>query len=211
MYSSCILPISLAVVVMATNKPPEVKPSIQLDTAVFGATVQLPVFNKDEPASWFCVAEANFALRKVTDSRTKYYYVLLKLDLATLKKLSAFLQVPRGDDPYNEIWRKLCKAFEPPLEQKLDTLLAISDAGDERPSEFGLEFQRLLSGAKAEDLLKRIFLRSIRPSIVTAITAYLKADFEMLVAVADEAWTVSEASRSTPVTVSAVRQGSSAR
>ena len=83
--------------------------------------------------------------------------------------------------------------FEPPFEQKLDVLLTITDPGDERRSEFCLELQHLLSGATAEDLLKRIFLRSIHPSIVTAITANLKADFDTLVAAADEAWTVSEA------------------
>ena len=195
---------------MATNNPTDVKPSVQLDAAVFGATVQLPVFDKEEPTSWFCVADANFALWKVSDSVTKYYYVLSKLDSPTLNKLSAFLKAPRGPDPYREIRRKLCKSFEPPLEQKLDTLLAINDAGDERPSEFGLELQRLLSGASAEDLLKRIFLRSLRPSIVTAITANLKSDLEALVAAADEAWTVSEASKLGAATVSSVsrQQGS---
>ena len=121
-----------------------------------------------------------------------------------MKKLSAFLKIQRGDDPYAEIKKKLCRAFEPPLEQKLDTLLAITDSGDERPAEFGLELRCLLSGASAEDLLKRIFLRSIRPSIVTAIMTRLKSDFEMLVAAADEAWTVSEASRTVPVSVSTV-------
>ena len=120
--------------------------------------------------------------------------------------------MPRGNDPYQEIKRKLCKAFEPPFKQKLDALLTITDAGDERPSEFGLELQRLLSGATAEDLLKRIFLRSICPSIVTAITASLKADFNTLVAAADEAWTVSEASRATTASVlAATRQGQASR
>ena len=173
--------------------------------------MQLPGFDKDEPASWFCVADANFALRKVSDSQTKYYYVLSKLDSATLKKLLAFLKVPRGADPYEEIRKKLCKTSEPPLEQKLDTLLVINDAGDERPSEFGLELQRLLSGASAEDLLKRIFLFSIRPSLVTAITASLKADFETLVAAADEAWTVAKASKTGTVTVAAVARPQGSR
>ena len=78
---------------MATGNPEDIKPAVQLDAAVFGATVQLPVFDKDEPSSWFCVADANFALRKVSDLTTKYYYAWSKLDSATLKKLSAFLKV----------------------------------------------------------------------------------------------------------------------
>ena len=173
----------------ASNKSPEVKQPIPSESVVCGATVQLPVFDKDEPSTRFCVAEANFALRKVSDSTTKYYYVLSKLDSATLKKLSTFLKLPRGSDPYGEIKSKLCRAFEPPREQKLDALIAITDAGDERPSEFAMELQRLLSGATAKDRLKRIFLCSLRPAIVTAITSSLSADFDTLAAAADAAWT----------------------
>ena len=87
---------------MASKDIPEAKatPSLQLDAAVFGASVQLPSFDKIEPEAWFAVADANFALRKVTDSTIRYYYLLSKLDSTTLRKLSAFLKQPRGEDPY---------------------------------------------------------------------------------------------------------------
>ena len=102
--------------------------------AVFGASVQLPSFDKVDPETWFTVADANFALRKVTDATMKYY-VLSKLDAATLRQLSAFLKQPKGDDPYKEIKDELCEAYEPPLEEKLDALFALTDIGDERPKE----------------------------------------------------------------------------
>ena len=101
------------------------------------------MFDKAEPDAWFILAEANFNLRKVTDSSTKYWYVLSKFDATTLRKLSTFLKLPRGDDPYQELRDKLCEMFEPPLEQKLDTFLALTDIGDKHPAEFGLEIQRL--------------------------------------------------------------------
>ena len=145
---------------MATNNAPEVKPApAPFDAAVFGATVQLPAFDKVEPETWFTShhADTNFALGKVTDSATKYYYVLSKLDAFTLRKLSAFLKCNRGPDPYQEIRRQLCCTYEPRLEQKLETLLAIKDMGDERPMEFALEPQRLSSDATMDDVLKRIF------------------------------------------------------
>ena len=169
-------------------------PAGHLDATVCGASVQLPAFDKIEPESWFCVADANFALRKVTDSTTRYYYVLSKLDATTLRKLSAFLKRPRGDDPYQEIRRQLCRTFEPSMEQKLDTLLAINDMGDERPMEFGLELQRLLGDASTGDILKRIFLRSAPPSITTAIKGSRNAKFEELLEAADDAWNTAAAS-----------------
>ena len=191
---------------MATREVREAKPgqSVQLDAAVFGATVQLPAFYKVEPESWFAVADANFALRRVTDTTTKYYYVLSKLDSSTLRKLSAFLKRPRGTDPYNEIRRQLCKAFEPSMEQKLDALLTMSSMGDERPMEFGLELQRLLGDASTGDILKRIFLRRAPPAIATAIKGARKATFEELLEAAEDAWATEAASSSTSAAAVAV-------
>ena len=173
---------------------------------VYRATVQLPTFDKAEPRAWFRIADANFGIRRMTDPVTKYYYVLSKLDSETLRKLSAFLDRPLGSDPYMDIRKKLCKTFEPPLEAKLDAFLATNDAGDERPAAFGLELQRLLANATTDDLLKRVFLRSLKPTIVTAITSSLSADFETVMAAADKAWTAASSSDSTspPATVSAI-------
>ena len=190
---------------MATREVLEAKPAVQLDAAVFGATVQLPSFDKIKPNAWFVVADANFALRKVTDSTTRYYYVLSKLDATTLRKLSAFLNCPRGDDPYNEIKRQLCKAFEPSREQKLDALLATSSMGDERPMEFGLKLQRLLGESTTDDILKRIFLRSAPPAIATSIKPFRKAKFEELLEAAEDAWATEVAPAGTSMaTVAAV-------
>ena len=190
---------------MASNNISEAKPAVQLDASVCGASVQLPAFDKIEPVSWFAVAEANFALRKVTDSATRYYYVLSKLDPSTLRKLATFLRRPRGEDPYQEIKETLCGTFEPALEQKLDALLTTTDSGDTPPKEFGLELQRLLGDASTDDILKRIFLRSIRPSIVTAITGSLGSRFDAVLEAAHRAWKASAAtSGATSATVAAV-------
>ena len=139
------------------NKPAMATPaSVHLDAAVFGASVQLPSFDKIEEETWFAMADANFALRKVKDSTTKYYYVLSKLDASTLRKLSSFIKRPRGDDPYSEIKEELFEAYEPPLEQKLDALLSLAGMGDESPKEYGMEIKRLASDATLDDVLKRI-------------------------------------------------------
>ena len=180
------------------DKQPQCGQPVHLNAAVvFGASVQLPTFDKAEPDSWFAIAEASFGLQKVTDLTTKYYYVLSKLDSTTLRKLSMFLKCPRGDDPYREIRNKLCRTYKPPLEQKLDALLSTNNIGDERPVEFGLELQRLLGNASTDDILKRIFLRSLPPSMVTEIRGSLSAKFEAVMEAADRAWTAAAASPGT--------------
>ena len=170
--------------------------------AVFGAAVQLPMFDRAEPEAWFTLSDANFGLSNVTDSENKYWYVLSKFDSATLKKLSTFLKLPRGSDPYQEIRDKLCQTYEPPLEQKLDALLSLTDIGDERPVEFGLEIQRLIAGATTDDVMKRIFVRCLPPTVVTAINTSLTGNFDLVILAADRAWTA--AAETTSVSVSAV-------
>ena len=179
---------------MATNNMPEAKPSAPpFDAAVYGATVQLPAFDKVKPETCFMVADANFAIGKVTDPTTKFYYVLSKLDATSLRKLSAFLKAPRGSDPYNEIRRKLCRTYEPALERKVDTLLAMKEMGDERPMEFALELQRLAADAMMDDVLKRIFLCCLPPSIATAVSKRRGLKFNALAEAADDGWTTAAA------------------
>ena len=113
--------------------------------------------------------------------------MLSKFDASTLKKLSTFLQLPRGDDPYRELREMLCETYEPPMEKKLDAFLGLTEIGDERPSEFGLEIQRLTAKSSMDDLRKRVFLRCLPGPIVTAITGSLQGSFNTVVKAADRA------------------------
>ena len=103
--------------------------------------------------------------------------------------MSTFLKLSRGDDPYQELRDKLCETYELPLEQKVDVFLAMKDIGDERPAEFAMELQRLLANASIDDVLKRVFVRCLPPTIVTAITGSLDGKFRTVVQAADKAWT----------------------
>ena len=181
----------------------DLKPFTPYDAAaVFGASVQLPAFDKVHPETWFMVADANFAPRKVTDLTTKFYYVLSELDSETLRQLSAFLKEKRGEDPYEEIKGELCDTFEPPLEEKLDALFALTDMGDDRTKKFGKELQRLAADASREDMHKHIFVRCLSQTIVTAITSSLGGKLDAVMAAADKAWTASsQASAAVSVSV----------
>ena len=104
----------------------------------------------------------------------------------------------------------LCQTYEPPLEQKLDAFLGLKEMGDDRPSEFGLEVERLTAKASMDDLRKRVFIRCLPKSIVTAITGGLEADFRAVVRAADKAWMASSGDAPTS-TVAAVSTAPVAR
>ena len=168
--------------------------------------IQLPTFNRLAPSEWFNLADANFHLRGITKRDTKFCYVVSKLNYDTLQKLTAFLAKPRGDDPYAEIRAILCKTYQPKLEQKLDALLAATDLGDKHPAEFTLELRCLLSNAAVDNLLKRIFIRSLPKHLVNAISRNLDNSFDSSVEAAEKAW---ELSASTCLSVAPVTPANS--
>ena len=181
------------------------------DPVAHSVAVQLPTFNRIAPTSWFHLEDANFHLRGITASDTKFWYVVSELDQETLSKLSSFLAKPRGKDPYSEIRDVLCRTFEPKLEQKLDALLSSSDLGDERPSEYALELRRLLSNASTEDILKRIFTRSLPKYLRDAISANADESFDGLAEAADRAWALNSAERTVAAVAPAFSQTHRAR
>ena len=173
------------------------------DPVAHSVAVQLPTFNRLAPSAWFHLADANFHLRGIKTSETKYWYVVSKLDQETLKKLSAFLAKPRGPDPYTEIREVLCTAYEPQLEQKLDALLATKELGDDRPAEFLLELRRLCADATVDDILKRIFVRSLPTRLADAISGNLDGSLDALARAADKAWALAANNGATVAAVSA--------
>ena len=181
------------------------------DLVAHSVAVKLPTFNKIAPTSWFHLADANFHLRGITASDTKFWYVVSKLDQETLSKLSSFLSKPCGKDPYAEIRDVLCRTFEPKLEQKLDALLVSSDLGDERPSEYELELRRLLSNASTEDILKKIFTRSLPKYLRDAISPNVDESFNGLADAADRAWALNSAERTVTAVAPVVSQSQRAR
>ena len=117
--------------------------------------------------------------------------------------MSAFLKQPRGRDPYAEIRSVLCCTYEPKLEQKLDALLAASNLGDERPAEYAMELRRLIDTATTDDILKRIFVRSMPKHLWDVISGSHDDSFDGLVDAANKAWALA----ASEATVAAVKTG----
>ena len=51
-----------------------------METDTAAVSLKLPTFWSTQPKSWFCQAEAQFAIRKISEDETKYYYVIAALD-----------------------------------------------------------------------------------------------------------------------------------
>ena len=56
--------------------------------AVHTVSLKLPTFLASRPDVWFQQTEAQFALRKITDSTTQYFYVLIALDPVVAERMA---------------------------------------------------------------------------------------------------------------------------
>ena len=114
----------------------EAKTNLVAELAAHGVSIQLPVFTRSSPKSWFTIIEANFHVRGVSMPDTKYWHAVSKLDADTLEEIQEFLATDRGKDPYQELKEHLCEVFEPTQQQKLDQFLSMTVMGEKRPSAF---------------------------------------------------------------------------
>ena len=172
----------------------------QVSRVLISATsVQLPTFIKDDPEAWFSSIEAHFALKNISDPKTKFYHAVAKLDAETTSAVREVIRGPATDDSYQALRNHLCDLFQAPPEQRLDELFAITTIGDMKPTRFARELDRLAEGQTMEDVKTRIFLRSLPPSIRTAISGSVSRSYADLVKAAEKAWARADESNRTAV------------
>ncbi len=65
--------------------------------------IKLPSFWPEDPASWFRLAEGQFALRNVADPVTRYYHVLAALSVDSVRLMRHVLHNDTGPESYNRL------------------------------------------------------------------------------------------------------------
>ncbi|KAJ8371613.1 hypothetical protein AAFF_G00306780 [Aldrovandia affinis] len=96
--------------------------------------LKLPEFWQEHAAVWFAQAEAQFALRGITQEDTKYFYVVAALNSSTASRVLSLLQDPPEDDKYLALKQLLLETFEL-SEPGVLKLLTLPGLGDSKPSE----------------------------------------------------------------------------
>ncbi|KAJ8372639.1 hypothetical protein AAFF_G00280550 [Aldrovandia affinis] len=83
----------------------------------------------------FAQAEAQFALRGITQEDTKYFYVVAALNSSTASRVLSLLQDPPEDDKYLALKQLLLETFELSEPERARKLLTLPGLGDSKPSE----------------------------------------------------------------------------
>ena len=81
--------------------------------AVAGAAVhmKLPTFWPDAVEVWFAQADAQFAIRNLTSSKTKFYHAVAVLPQEVASQILDLIRAPPSGDPYGVLRERLITLY----------------------------------------------------------------------------------------------------
>ena len=194
-----------------TQVPPPPPPAVA--TAIpssCSGSVRLPEFFKDDPATWFGSIESTFYVRGITDPVAKVHFTVQRLDAETTTCIRTLLRDWSTPASFDQLRTKLCAFFERSPESRLDQILSTTTFGDVKPSRFAEELARLGDSLTMDDVLNRVFLRSLPRQVANTVANSGSKSFADVAIAADQVYaSVDEASRlhdriSSPSLVTAV-------
>ena len=153
--------------------------------------VKLPDFWVADPDMWFFQAEAAFRNARITQSRTKFDHVVMRLpEHVSISLRSLLLAMDENAmDPYEQLREKLITKYGKTRWQRAFALLDHPDLGDRRPSTLMAEMLALLPGGARPDILfLSMFLRRLPPSMREHLAASDVETAEEMADLADKLW-----------------------
>jgi hypothetical protein len=147
-------------------------------------SVRLPRFWSNSPAAWFRTADAQFALRRVTDPLEKYYLVLDALSEANVDLVRHIVEEEPDATSFQRIRDGLVAAHVLTDYQRIDRLVALEPLNGRKPSEMLAEMNKL-KPADNEQYFAYFFLQRLPREVRILLSQEPVADMRGLAAKAD--------------------------
>jgi len=161
------------------------------DDSINQVAMKLPLFWVDNPLRWFQQAEAQFRVKNISRSSTKFDHVLARLPSEATVSIGdvidrATATVNPSETPYEDLKARLLKAYMPGPYKMLDTLLDHPALGDRTPSKMMDEMLALLpSEVKPNLLFNALFLRRLPATLHQVLATQKHEDPRALAEAAD--------------------------
>lgn len=153
------------------------------------AAVIIPPFIAVDPSLWFHMVESTFDLatpKPITDSKTKYNYIVANLPPATATTVRDFIMSPNKTDPYLELKNKIIERCGETKTQEIRRLLAGENLGDRKPSEFLRIMKRRAENHNIDDsLLFELFNQAMPVPVQTILASLSPINSDKAAEVAD--------------------------
>ncbi|XP_063828955.1 uncharacterized protein LOC135078288 [Ostrinia nubilalis] len=151
----------------------------------FRVGVRIPPFWPEKPSIWFSQIEGQFAMARITDDNTKYYYVLSHLDRQFAVEVEDIITSPPSSGKYEKIKSELIKRLSTSSERKVKQLLQSEELGDRKPSQFLRHLQHLAGPNIPEDFLRTIWTSRLPNNLQTVIASQMSLSLNELADLAD--------------------------
>ncbi len=125
--------------------------------------IRLPPFWPEDPASWFRLAEGQFALRHVADPITRYYHVLAALSVDSVRLVRHMLHKDTGPTSYDQLQTSLLASHSLSDYQKMERMMRLPPLGNRKPSVMLAEMlEKCLAGKSSTAVFAFLFLQRPR-------------------------------------------------
>lgn len=118
------------------------------------AAPKLPPFLREEPDTWFTVAEALFASHEITDDLAMYNATLPQLGGEVLLEISDILKTPPTTGKFTNLKKKLIERYAESSEKQLSRLFNDLKLDDRKPSQLLRHMRNLAKENINEEALK---------------------------------------------------------
>lgn len=152
---------------------------------IFRVGVRIPPFWPEKPAIWFAQIEGQFAISRITEDTTKFYYVIAQLDNLYASEVEDIITSPPETNKYEKLKSELIKRLSVSRENNVKQLLMHEELGDRKPSQFLRHLQHLAGPTVPEDFLKTIWTSRLPSSMQTIIASQPTLPIEALADLAD--------------------------
>ena len=149
-------------------------------------SIKVPPFWQGDPEVWLAQLNSQFVLKNVTNSLTKFNYVVGALGGEIATEVRDLIVSPPTEQPFEKLSEALIRRTTVSDGQKLAELLGMEDLGDRKPSQLLRRFQQLGGpGILEAPITKQLFIQKL-PVDVQMILQSCPGDLEQLAEVADK-------------------------
>ncbi|XP_064485914.1 uncharacterized protein LOC135398443 [Ornithodoros turicata] len=145
-------------------------------TQVSAVALKLPTFWAADPVVWFGQAEAQFALRRISDQLTKFYHVVAALSPTDASEVCDLVASPPTQSPYAVLKTELIRRTSMSEQKRFQRLLTPEELGDRAPSQLLRRMRQLLgdrpdSAVIDDSLLRQLFLQRLPANVCMVLAA----------------------------------------
>ena len=175
--------------------PTVADPTVADPSVVNTVTVKLSSFWASNPKAWFAHSDAQFAVRSVTQSLTKFYYCVSVLTEEVASQILDLIADPPSSDPYGALRKRLCDTYGLNPYQRFEAFLSLPFSADMKPSHLMNKMVALLpTGETPGFLFRGHFLRRLPADIRAHLLQDNDSDCRTLSLKADQLWQSNAAS-----------------